>query len=262
MNRYKALIEYDGSKFNGWQKQAGQRTVQGALLSALEYALPKDKVDVQGAGRTDAGVHAVGQVAHLDCDSVIDPQILHYKMNDNLPAAVNILSIKRVSREFHARHSAQQRIYVYQISKRRTAFGKNYTWWIKDKLNVQAITNAAAYYVGFHDYKSFANAADVKEEKSTKVQVDFVEVKEVGDYILVRIAASHFLWKMVRRMIAVLVEVGRGNMRPDIITTFLTSYEKGVSQFTAPPSGLFLEQVLYPGDTRKEELKPFLMIGE
>ncbi|HEX8735349.1 MAG TPA: hypothetical protein VF721_08515, partial [Pyrinomonadaceae bacterium] len=140
-----------------------------------------------------------------------------------------------------------------QISTRRTAFGKNYVWWIKDKLNFAQMREAAAFLVGKHDFRSFSESAE--EEKSTLVKVERAEVFADGDLICFRIGASHFLWKMVRRITGVLAEVGRGNLSPDEFRRLLKSHSNAPAKYTAPPSGLFLEKVLYQGDTPPTEAK-------
>lgn len=254
MSRFKIFIEYEGTRYSGWQKQQNARTVQGSLIKAAHEIFKGAKADIQGSGRTDSGVHALGQVAHLEVKTVLAPEIIRMKFNDSLPHDINVLEVEKTNPKFHARHDAVSRSYIYQISGRRTAFGKNYVWWIKDRLNTKAMKNAAANYVGMHDFFSFSEKD--KEEKSTEVLLEGVEIKESGDLILIRITGSHFLWKMVRRMIGVLVEVGRGNMTGKDLIYSLENKTNIPAKYTAPPSGLFLEQVLYKGDIPKKELEP------
>ncbi len=261
MARFKMFIEYDGTRYSGWQKQPGQtstRTIQGALFKAADEAFRKERADIQGSGRTDSGVHALCQVAHLDVKTMLAPEIIRLKMNDNLPADINIREVEKTYPAFHARHDAVKRSYVYQVSTRRTAFGKNYVWWIKDKLNYKEMESAARQFKGMHDFASFSDQ-DPKE-KSTKVLIDDVRLKKEGDIILIRITGSHFLWKMVRRMVGVLVEVGRGRLTEADIKIFLLTKSKEPAKYTAPPSGLFLEQVLYKEDKINEELRPVILI--
>ena len=125
-----------------------------------------------------------------------------------LPPDINILEVEKTNQKFHARHDAKSRSYLYQISKRRTAFGKKYVWWIKDKLDFKKMESASKLFVGMNDFSSFSD--DDPDEKSTKVLIDDIQIKEDGDLILIRIIGSHFIWKMVRRIVGVLVEVGRG----------------------------------------------------
>ncbi len=251
-------MEYEGTRYSGWQKQQNSKTIQGILLKTAEKIFNTSKLDIQGSGRTDSGVHALCQVAHLDVKTVLAPEIIKLKFNDELPYDINILEIEKAHPNFHARHDAVSRSYVYQVSRRRTAFGKNYVWWIKDKLDFRAMENASKKFLGMKDFASFSN--DDGEEKSSKVLIEDIQLKEAGDLILIRIRGSHFLWKMVRRMTGVLVEVGRGKMTEKDITAFLNGNENEPAQFTAPPSGLFLEQVLYKDDNPAEELKPLIFL--
>ncbi len=133
-SRFKLFIEYEGTRYSGWQKQENAKTIQGTLIKAANEVFGNNFVDLQGSGRTDSGVHALKQVAHLDVKTVLAPEIIRMKLNDLLPYDINIIEIKKASSGFHARHDAKSRIYLYQLSKRRTAFGKNYVWWVKDKL--------------------------------------------------------------------------------------------------------------------------------
>jgi len=174
---------------------------------------------------------------------MLGPEIIKMKLNDILPSDINILEIEKTHNRFHARHSAESRQYVYVISKRRTAFEKRYVWWVKDKLNVKKMSEAGKLFIGMHDFRSFCEKSD--DDKSTKVRVDSLEITEDADKIYIRIKSSHFLWKMVRRLVGVLVEVGRGNMNDDDIKRYLQKYTDELAKFTAPPSGLFFEKVYY-----------------
>lgn len=246
--RFKLFIEYDGTNYSGWQKQINAKTIQGTLIKSIESAFKKTKgenklIDLQGSGRTDSGVHAIEQVAHLECSTMLAPHILKMKINDELPSDINILKIEKASDNFHARHSAISRQYLYRISKRRTAFEKKYVWWIKDELDVEVMVDSSKLLIGMHDYRSFSEPDE--DTNSTKVLIESMDVTEEDDIIYLRIKASHFLWKMVRRVIGTLVEVGRKNMKPDKMKYYLTNNSNEPAQFTAPPSGLFLEKVFY-----------------
>lgn len=258
MARFKLYIEYDGTSYGGWQMQKNTKTVQGTILNAAEKIFKEGKTDLQGSGRTDSGVHAVCQVAHLDAKTAFSPEIIKMKLNDELPYNINILKVEKTHSKFHTRHDAVKRSYIYQISKRRTAFGKNYVWWIKDNLNFERMQKASKLFAGMNDFASFSS--DEPDEKSTKVLIEDIQMKEEGDLILIRIIGSHFLWKMVRRIIGVLVEIGRGNFNEKDIKNFLTTKSDIPAKFTAPPSGLFLEQVIYKGDQINRELKPLIPI--
>jgi tRNA pseudouridine38-40 synthase len=252
MPTYKLTIEYEGTRYSGWQAQGNtQKTVQGHLLKAAQQVL--GDVDIGGAGRTDAGVHAAAQVAHLRTHKTLDPLQLTRKINDLLPHDIHILHAARARDNFHARHDATSRVYLYQISTRRTAFAKAFVWWIKDTLDATAMQNAAAAIAGRHDFSAFTDKRLAPDE-SRIVVVERCELARAGDLILVRIAASHFLWKMVRKLISLLVEIGRGNEK-DIASRLKRNAEHYAP--TAPPSGLFLERVLYEGDAAPDSASAF-----
>lgn len=250
MITWKMEIEYEGTRYRGWQIQHNAKTIQGEMMDAARQ-LFASRVEIFGAGRTDAGVHALAQVAHLKIGELkanITPRQIQHGFNDILPHDINILKVSNAAENFHARKDAVARQYLYQISTRRTAFAKNQVWWIKDKLDAAAMQTAAAMLVGRHDFVSFCETED--EEKigkppSTIVKVESAEIFTNGDLIVFRVKASHFLWKMVRRIVGMLAEVGRGNLSYDGFARLLKFPSNAPAKFTAPPSGLFLEQVFY-----------------
>ena len=246
--RFKLTIEYAGTRYSGWQIQHNARTVQGEIARGIREAAGTEEFELYGSGRTDAGVHALAQVAHLDVDTTLPPETLRRRINDTLPSDINILRIEKVRHRFHARHDAVARSYVYHIARRRTAFAKAYVWWVKDDLDIVRMRDAASRFVGMHDFQSFSD--DEPGEKSTEVLLDTFELHEDGDLILVHVEGSHFIWKMVRRLVGVLVEVGRGGMTADQAAALLTSPSGVPARLTAPASGLFLERVYYEGDPR------------
>lgn len=246
--RLKLTIEYAGTRYSGWQIQKNARTVQGEIERAIKQATGLADFELYGSGRTDAGVHALAQVAHLDIDFSGPADLLRRRINDELPADINLLRAEKTRHRFHARHDARARSYIYHVARRRTAFAKPYVWWVKDDLDVDRMRAAAAQFVGFHDFQSFSD--DEPGEKSTDVLVDTFDIYEDGDLILIHIEGSHFLWKMVRRLVGVLVEIGRGRLTATSATAMLTERSDLPARLTAPPSGLFLERVYYDGDAR------------
>jgi len=246
--RFKLTIEYAGTRYSGWQIQANARTVQGEIGRAIREATGARDFELYGSGRTDAGVHALRQVAHLDVDTAIPPETLRRRINDDLPSDINLLRVEKVRHKFHARHDAVARSYVYQISRRRTAFAKPFVWWVKEDLDLDAMRRVAGRFVGLHDFRSFSD--DDPAAKSTEVLVDNLQVHEDGDLILVHIEGSHFIWKMVRRLVGVIVAVGKGDVSGDEAAAFLDARSELPARLTAPASGLFLERVYYPGDPR------------
>ena len=258
MPRFKLTIEYAGTRFSGWQIQKNARTVQGELDRAVRSVTRRQDFELYGAGRTDAGVHASAQVAHLDVVTALPPESLRRRINDELPPDINILRADQVPHRFHARHDAVSRRYVYQIARRRTAFAKAYVWWVKEPVDVNRMRDAARAFVGMRDFQSFAqrDQAAVDDRPSTLVLVESLDVVEAGELVLVGVEGSHFLWKMVRRLVGVLVEIGRGSLEPAVAATLLTGRSDAPARLTAPASGLFLERVSYRGDPRPPELVP------
>lgn len=255
------MIEYEGTRYSGWQKQPAARTVQGELLKAAGKMFGGARVEIGGAGRTDSGVHALGQVAHLKTDARerFLPRQIQRQFNDQLPHDINVLRAQSVEPNFHARHDAAARYYLYQIATRRTAFGKPFVWWIKDRLDAAAMAQACRLIEGRHDFRSFTD--DLPEQKSTVVQVESAQIAVAGSLILFRIGASHFLWKMVRRVVGCLTEVGRGRMAVGRFQKLLVERSNEPAALTAPPSGLFLEKVLYPGDAAPDFIAPIFPIS-
>jgi tRNA pseudouridine38-40 synthase len=263
MPRFKLVIEYAGTRYSGWQIQKNARTVQGEIARAVREATARSDFELYGSGRTDAGVHALAQVAHLEIYTNLAPELLRRKINDDLPADIHVRSIARVGHRFHARHDAISRSYLYQISRRRTAFAKPYVWWIREPLDVAAMRGAAAAFAGRKDFARFAD--DDPEEKSTVVQLERIDIVESGALVLIRVQGSHFLWKMVRRIVGVLAAVGRGELGPGEAGAFLEpppSAAKGVqpAALSAPAAGLFLEHVRYNGEPGPGPIHPMIAI--
>jgi tRNA pseudouridine38-40 synthase len=249
VSRYKITLEYAGTRYSGWQKQKNARTVQGEIERAITEATGERSFEFQGSGRTDAGVHALRQVAHLDIRTTLRPELLRRQVNDGLPADINLLRIDPAPHRFHARHAAIARTYLYQVARRRSAFAKPYVWWVKDALDLARMERAAAAFAGLHDFRAFSD--DDPEEKSTEVLVEDVALGEDGDLILIRVGGSHFIWKMVRRMVGVLVAIGRGELNEGDVSSLLQGPSDLPARLTAPASGLFLERVVYAGDDRE-----------
>ena len=248
MHTWKLEIEYEGTRYRGWQILHNTKTVQGELVNAARQ-LFAGKVEIGGAERTDVGVHALGQIAHLTVDDLqtnITPRQILKGFNDLLPHDINIIKVVNAPENFNARRDAVMRYYLYQISTRRTAFAKSFVWWIKDNLDVKPMQTAAEMLVGKHNFASFGEIEDSRA--SEMVFVEKAEVFTDKDLICFRVGANRFLPKMVRRIIGMLAEVGRGNLSYDAFQRLLKFQSNSPVKFTAPPSGLFLEKVLYKGD--------------
>lgn len=262
MPRFKLTIEYAGTRYSGWQIQKNAKTIQGEIDRAARTVTKRNDFELYGSGRTDAGVHALAQVAHLDVATSLPADTLRSRLNEELPADINILAAAVVPHRFHARHDAVARRYLYQIARRRTAFAKPFVWWVKEDIDVARMRDAAAAFVGFKDFETFAESDDGEQrERSTQVLVERLDVVESGDLMLVAIEGSHFLWKMVRRMVGVLAAIGRGELEPDASARLLTSSSGEPARLTAPASGLFLERVYYKGDARAAVIAAATPIG-
>jgi len=243
MARFKLIIEYDGTRYNGWQVQKGEKTIQGSFFDACKSAFGDEKFEFFGAGRTDGGVHALAQTAHLEAKTELTPLQLKIKLNENLPYDINVLRAEKALPDFHARRDATSRSYVYLISQRKTAFGKNHVWWVKDRLDLAKMQETATSLAGFKDYRSFTDPE--AETASTKVNVYWIDIFKVNDLIAIHITGSHFLWKMVRRLAGVIVEAGRGKFLPEDADQLFTGFSPFPAKVTAPPSGLYLQNVYY-----------------
>ena len=242
-------VEYDGGKYSGWAEQRNARTVMGELRSAFEQVL-QCEVELVGAGRTDAGVHARGQVAHVKFSSRsgVSEVFVAAQVNQKLPAEICVVRVVKASPAFHARHDAVAREYVYQIATRKTAFEKRYVWWVKERLNVAAMQEAAALLVGRHDFRCYQAQDPSRPNESSIVVVERAEIVVQDDRLLFRIEASHFVWRMVRRLTGTLVKLGLREISMEDFKLLLEAKEVArldVAAWTAPSSGLFLQSVRY-----------------
>jgi tRNA pseudouridine38-40 synthase len=259
---WKLTIEYDGTKYSGWQEQLNARTVQGQLRSAAQEFFD-GTVEIQGAGRTDAGVHARAQVAHLrvrrkeaDQRRWPKPDEILQALNSRLPSDVCLLDVAEAPASFHARHDAVARTYIYQISTRRTAFFKKYVWWVKQPLDVAAMSRAAQELIGRHNFSAFRANDKSRPDESPIVVVEDAGIETEGDLIIFRITASHFVWRMVRRVVGTLVKLGLGEITADDFSRLMEGQSNpklDVAAWTAPASGLFLDHVNYARVMDEEE---------
>jgi len=235
--------------------------VAGELRAALISA-GAQVMDLGGSGRTDAGVHALAQVAHARLAQRIEPVAYRRAVNDALPSDMHVTALSPTPAAFHARHDAVARSYLYQISRRRTAFGKRFVWWIKRPLRPEAMAEAAARLPGRHDFALLAERP--AEAASTVVVVERAELGIFGDLLVLRVVASHFLWRLVRRLTGALVHVGAGELSvpafAGLVEGRLPAPGVNPAAWTAPPSGLFLEAVLYPGSPPLPPLQPAVPI--
>lgn len=244
MTTYKLILEYDGTDFAGWQRQADQPTVQGLLEQALS-SLTQQATPVVGAGRTDAGVHALGQVASFRSEK---PLTLHEWMrgvNALLPDTICVRRVDAVPDDFHARYSAKGKLYAYRVLNRqgRTALDRHRAWHVVRPLDRAAMHAAAALLLGTHDYSSFKGAQSDTENPICAVR--HLSLTGDGDNLRIEVYADRFLKQMVRAMVGTLVEVGLGRRDPASMTMVLAARDRAAAGRTAPPHGLYLVRVDY-----------------
>jgi tRNA pseudouridine38-40 synthase len=245
MPRYKLTIEYDGAPFAGWQVQDTAPSVQGALESAVA-AMTGETVRVNGAGRTDAGVHALGQVAHLDLAKQVRADKLRDGLNAHLrPHPVGVLAAEIVTAEFDARFSARKRHYLYRIVNRRADLALDFgrAWRVPKKLDVAAMQEAAQRLVGKHDFTTF-RAVECQAKSPVKT-LDVLDVVRDGDDIRIAASARSFLHHQVRSMVGSLVWVGEGRWSADDLAQALAARDRAACGVVAPPEGLYLVKVDY-----------------
>ena len=243
---FKLTIEYDGSAFHGWQRQKNDRTVQETIEKAL-LRMTGDKTPLIGSGRTDAGVHARGQVASFKTSARLDAQVFVNGLNSLLPDDVRICACDPVAERFHARFDVRLKHYRYRIVNRpiAPAIGRQFVWHIRKPLDAAAMREAAALFVGTHDFKAFEGTGSPRSHTVRTVSVS--AVKETGGGNLTYdIAANGFLRFMVRNIVGTLVEVGLGKISAEKVPVILQSRDRSCAGATAPPRGLFLVNVSYP----------------
>jgi tRNA pseudouridine38-40 synthase len=244
--RYKLTIEYDGSGLVGWQRQANGLSVQEAIETAIAKFCG-ETVTVHGAGRTDAGVHALAQTAHFDLAREAEPKVLRGAVNHYLrPNAISVLSAERVCCAFDARLSALGRVYLYRILNRRSpaALERGRVWQVAPALDVEAMRAGAHHLVGHHDFSTFRDS--LCQAKSPHKTLDALEVGRAGDEIRITARARSFLHHQVRNMAGTLKLVGLGRWHPDDVARALTARDRRAGGPTAPPEGLYLVEIRYP----------------
>jgi tRNA pseudouridine38-40 synthase len=255
MRKIRLLIEYDGTAYQGWQLQKKGDTLQGVLEDRI-LKVTGEHLRIIGASRTDAGVHALGQVAVFKTESRLEPDTIKRALNALLPQDIRILDASAVDDFFHPRKDAIQKNYFYIIANQRksSAFLYRYTWLVQKQLALETMNVAAQTLIGEHDFSSFKGTGSsiqnpVREVFSLNVrnfeEIQFMTVRLRGRFIIISIEAKGFLRHMVRNIVGTLVEIGKGRISEDRMKTILASRDRRLAGPTAPPSGLFLERIVY-----------------
>jgi tRNA pseudouridine38-40 synthase len=241
---YKLTLEYDGTAYAGWQRQAKDLTVQGMMEAALKR-ITQTPITVIGAGRTDAGVHALGQVAHFKSEKLLTPDEWARALNAVLPGDIAVLSAELVADDFHARYGATGKVYEYRILNRpvRAPLDRHRVWHVKSPLNVPAMREAVRLLLGRHDFASFQGHPT--DTKNTVCELRRLEIMQDGDRIRFEADADRFLKQMMRAIVGTLVEVGRGKRAPASMKDILAAKDRRAAGMTAPPHGLYLLRVDY-----------------
>lgn len=242
MRNIKLILEYDGTNFCGWQWQPRDRTVQGELQKSLARIL-QEQVKIIGSGRTDTGVHALGQVANLHIHSEMSVEKIKAGLNGTLPKDIRVLSVEIAPPQFNARYDAQKREYHYSISRRQRAIGRCYCWYYKAALDLAKIRQASQHLIGEHDFRSFCQTgADVSH---FICRVELIDWIEQDDLIVLKIIADRFLHNMVRIIVGTMLEVGVGKIDPPNVKEILMAKDRKRAGPTVPPRGLCLVKVYY-----------------
>jgi tRNA pseudouridine38-40 synthase len=245
LKNFKLTIEYDGSAYCGWQRQPNGPTIQQTIEMALQ-TMTHQPMTLIGSGRTDAGVHAIGQVAHFKCDTNIAAQAFQKGLNSLLPNDIVIRESAEVDPTFHARYDVKSKLYRYCIRNQPipVAIGRQYAWWIRAPLDVEAMTTAAAYLIGRKDFKSFEGTGSPRAHTVRHVMRAELQ-KPSEDQIVFEIQAEGFLRYMVRNIVGTLTAVGTGALPPEALQAILLARDRNKAAATAPPQGLCLLHVYY-----------------
>jgi len=237
-------IEYDGSDWHGWQSQPNNQTIQDAIEEALSTAL-RQPVSIVGSGRTDAGVHARGQVAHFAMDKDIDEVRLLASVNGILPNSIAVRKIVQAEDSFHARYDARKRRYRYRICSIPIAIGRQYYWYVTPEPDIIAMNQAADHFLGEHNFSTFCRANSETKNRVCSVYEAGWHEGDVPNSCFFEITANRFLHGMVRSIVGTLVEIGHGKRDSDSISSLLESEDRRNAGYSAPAGGLTLETVLY-----------------
>lgn len=245
LKNFKLTIEYDGTAYHGWQRQKNERSIQGEIEKAI-LSMTGERTSLIGSGRTDAGVHALGQVANFHSDTDLAPSAFLKGLTSLLHEDIVIKACSRVHRQFHARYDAKSKTYIYRILNlsQPAAIYRQYVWFISKKLDTDPMKEAIAYIVGTHDFKAFEGTGSPRSNTTRNVMDAALVCQEQGKLVF-NFKADGFLRFMVRNMVGTLVEVGRGKITPNEFKRILLARDRNLAGVTAPSHGLFLVEVKY-----------------
>lgn len=250
MNSYKCVVSYEGTRYNGWQKQGNtENTIQEKIETTISKLI-NEEVEITASGRTDAGVHALGQVFHFHCNTSLKEDIFLKDVNRYLPKDIRILSIEPCSNRFHARLNATGKTYRYQIdtSPYGNLFLRNTAHHVPDSLDIQAIKKGAGYFIGTHDFKSFCSNKHFKKSSIRTIYDIQIHLDSPNRMLTITYQGNGFLYNMVRILTGTLIEVGLGIRNPEDIPAIIEEKNRGLAGHTAPAKGLFLVSVDYASD--------------
>ena len=244
MHNYKIVIEYDGTNFVGWQQQENGQSIQSAIQEAL-VKLSNEKVTIFGAGRTDAGVHAYGQVASFNLNKKIETDVIRDGLNQHLrPHPIAVQNAEIVDDNFHARFSAKKRWYEYKIINRRPplTIDLNRAWCVYKNLDIEKMKSESLSFLGKHDLNAFRSAHC--QSKNSMKTIDSISIKNIDEDIIIEVSAKSFLHSQVRIMIGTLVDIAKGNINKTVLD-IINSKQRDIAGQTAPANGLYLKKVEY-----------------
>lgn len=244
MKNIKLTIEYDGTNYNGWQKQKQGKTIQESIEKAIEKIV-KEEVSITGSSRTDSGVHAKGMIANFMTESRVPPERFREAINTKLPDDIAIIKSEEVPLEFHSRYNSKGKTYCYTLINRRekVALLKNYVYHVVEPLDVKRMEETCKYFIGKHDFSAFkTNGSSVKTTVRT---ISDLHIEKDNEFIKIFVTADGFLYNMVRIIVGTLVEVGLGKKKPEEVLSAINTGNREESGHCAPPNGLVLEKVYY-----------------
>jgi tRNA pseudouridine38-40 synthase len=243
MNNYKLIIQYDGGRYKGWQRLGkGENTIQGKIENVLSELVGR-KIEIIGCSRTDAGVHALAQIANFKIDENLTESEIKNYLNRYLPQDISITQVMSVPERFHARYNSKAKTYLYKIwnEEHTNPFMRKYSMHVKQKLNIERMKKACQYFIGEHDFTAFSNAKSKK--KSMVREIYSIDIVENGGFIQIRVRGNGFLYNMVRKIVGTLIEVGLGKIDAEDIPRILDSKERSQVGCLADAGGLYLEKI-------------------